>query len=184
MSTGVTDFCNFIVSIGLLFYSHEICGAQLLLNCINKFESRAYVPLHVVTVVGVGAYHTLIRSDLYENRSDCKKWSDLTAEISQYPTIIVLMNTTSIRRMQSLNVVQAWSDRPSLSCRISCKLDLIDQACCADWNQNQIISIKLVVQGWSDLISWASLVWSDNNQRANITWTYVCGELALRLIYM
>ena len=46
---------------------------QLLLNCINTFESRAYVPLQVATVVGVGAYYTLIRADLYENRSDYKK---------------------------------------------------------------------------------------------------------------
>ena len=140
-------------------------------NLLRLFEVLSKEKLSLATVVDVGAYHTStqIRSDLYENKSDYKKWSDLTTEISQYPTSIVLINTTSIRRMQSLNVVQAWSDRPSLSCRISCKLDLIDQAYCADWNQNQIRSIKLVVQGWSDLISCASLVWSDNNQRANIT---------------
>ena len=49
-----------------------------------------YVPL--ATVVGVGAYRTQIRSDLLEDNSECKKWSDLATEISQYPTIIVLMN--------------------------------------------------------------------------------------------
>ena len=50
-----------------------VCTQLLLYNCMNKFESRAYVPLHVATVVGVGVYHTLIRSYLYENRSDYTK---------------------------------------------------------------------------------------------------------------
>jgi hypothetical protein len=61
----------------------------------------------------------------------------------------VLINTTSIRRMQSLNVVQAWSDRPSLLCRPKSESEQIDQACCARLISSQFLRVK----NWSQVSS-------------------------------